>query len=284
MGSNLGRRNTRTTAVLSALVACVAAFVHADPVVLKTIELGHGPTIVMVHSVGASRNDWLPTARRLLGRYRVVLVDLPGHGDSPMPDPFSFARVADALDAVLAKQSPDSTIVVGHQIGGRVVVSTLALHPGRAKGLVLIDTPLNTPRPLSDEQRNRFLDAMDNNYDLVAKFMYGNMGSDTTQSRAIWATFSQTPAATVKAYFREMLYTDGNKDARALKLPVEYVFTSLVWTDSLTSWGTFRLFGWQDTRAAAVRIPNAAFWVMKDQPDTLAAIIGSFAAARIAAR
>ena len=192
------------------LAALLASLVHAGPVALKTTELGRGPTIVFVHSVGASRNDWLPTARKLLGRYRVVLVDLPGHGDSPMPDPFSFASVADALDAVLAKQNPDSTVVVGHQLGGRVVIATLAAHPGRAKGLVLIDTPLDTPNPLSDQQRKRLLDVMEQNYEFVAKFMYGSMGRDTTQSKEIWAIFSQTPAATGKAYIREMLYTDGN--------------------------------------------------------------------------
>ena len=108
-------------ALLAAAIALSASSTLATPVAPKTTELGHGPTVVFVPGLGASRNDWLPTARRLLGRYRVVLVDLPGHGDTPLPDPFSFVTVGDALDAVLAKQNPDSTIVVGHQLGGRAV-------------------------------------------------------------------------------------------------------------------------------------------------------------------
>src|SRR5262249_47136778 len=119
-------------AALLSPMALFAVSAHAGPVELKTTELGRGPTIVFVHGLGASRSDWLPTARKLIGRYRVVLVDLPGHGDTALPDPFSFASAGEALDAVLAKQNPDSTVVVAHQMGGRAALAALSAHPGRA--------------------------------------------------------------------------------------------------------------------------------------------------------
>src|SRR5260221_5110486 len=72
----------------TALLA-IAAFA-ATPATLKTTELGHGPTIVFLHGLGGGRLQWMPVARKLLATNRVVLVDLPGHGDSTMPDPFSF--------------------------------------------------------------------------------------------------------------------------------------------------------------------------------------------------
>jgi pimeloyl-ACP methyl ester carboxylesterase len=121
----------RPAALLLVAAATVAATaLAATPVALKTTELGHGPTVVFVPGLGSTRNDCLPTARKLLGRYRVVLVDLPGHGESPMPDPFTFGTAGEALDAVLAKQNPDSTIVVGLQMGGRVVMAA----PPRTRG------------------------------------------------------------------------------------------------------------------------------------------------------
>ena len=273
-------------AVLAATaLVFISTLALAAPVVLKTTELGRGPTIVFVHGLGASRNDWLPTARKLLGRYRVVLVDLPGHGDSPLlPDPFSFATVGDALDAVLAKQNPDSTIVVAHQIGGRAALAAFAAHPGRAKGLVLIDVPVGLPIAIDDQQRKQFLDFLEQNYEAVSSRMFSNMGRDTTQSKAIYTVFTQTPAATVKAYVREGFFSDGNKDAKAAKVPQEMVVTSRVWKPGMTSGSVLKVMGWEDTTAAAIRMPDAAFWVMKDQPDSLAVIISNFATARIAAK
>jgi len=286
--SNPGRPSTRRIALdiagFVAIAALVATLVHAEPVVLKTTELGRGSTVVFVPGLGGSRNDWLPTARKLLGRYRVVLVDLPGHGESPLPDPFSFAAVGDALDAVLARQNADSTIVVAHQMGGRAALAALAAHPGRARGLILIDVPVGTPLPIDDQQKKQFLDFMDQNYDMIANRMFGNLGRDTTQSKAIYTAVSQTPAATVKAYVREAFYSDGNKDAKALKIPIQFLFTSRVWKADKTAGTVFKQFGWEDTTATARRIPEAAYWAMKDQPDTLAAIIGAFATARIAAK
>lgn len=283
MSLNLRSRNVRLAALVVA-VALTAVLVHAGPVSLKTTELGRGPTVVFVPGLGSSRTDWLPTAKKLLGRYRVVLVDLPGHGESPLPDPFSFGAVGDALDAVLAKQNPDSTIVVAHQMGGRAALSAMAAHPGRAKGLILIDVPVGAPVPIDDQEKKQFLDFMDQSYESVAKMMFSNLGRDTTQSKAIFTVFTQTPPATVKAYVREGFFSDGNKDAKALKATTQLVLTGRIWKSGTTSGAALKRLGWEDTTATALRVADAAYWVMKDQPDTLAAIIGDFATARIAAK
>jgi pimeloyl-ACP methyl ester carboxylesterase len=255
----------------------------AEPAAPRTMELGRGPAIVFVHGLGGTRTDWLPTARRLLARHRVVMVDLPGHGETALPDPFSFASVGEALDRVLAKENPESTIVVAHEIGGRAAMAALAAHPGRARGLMLIDVPVGVPAQIDDQQRKRFLEFMDNSFEAVSKMMFGNKGRDTTQSKAIYAVFSQTSPATVKAFIREGFYSDGNKDARALKLPVQMVATSRLWTPGLTSGALLQRMGWADTTMAVRRVPDAAFWVMKDQPDTLAAWIADFATKVVAA-
>src|SRR5207249_11560408 len=83
------------------------------PMTLKTTELGDGPALVFVPDAGMPRTVWMPTARKLVAGHHIVLVDLPGHGESPMLDPFSFAAAAEALDRVLAKQKADSTVVIG---------------------------------------------------------------------------------------------------------------------------------------------------------------------------
>jgi pimeloyl-ACP methyl ester carboxylesterase len=277
-------RVRESLSLASLLLATLAApsVTSAQTAAPKTTELGRGPAIVFVHGLGGTRNDWLPTARKLIGRHRIVLVDLPGHGETPLPDPFSFATVGEALDQVLAKQDPESTIVVAHEIGGRAAMAALAAHAGRAKGLVLIDVPVGIPAQIDDQQKKGFLNFMDNSFDVVSKMMFSNKGRDTTQSKAIYAVFTQTSPATVKAFIREGFYSDGNKDARALKLPVKMLATSRLWTPELTSGALLKRMGWEDTTATLTRVPDAGFWVMKDQPDSLAAWIGEFATASIA--
>ncbi len=281
-GGRLSRRSLRVAAALFTILA-TATTVRSDVAAPKTTELGRGPAIVFVHGLGGTRTDWLPTARKLLARHRIVLVDLPGHGESPVPDPFSFATVGEALDLVLAKENPESTIVVAHEIGGRAAMAALAAHPGRAKGLVLIDVPVGIPAQIDDQQKKGFLDFMDRSFDAVSKMMFSNKGRDTTQSKAIYAVFTQTSPATVKAFIREGFYSDGNKDARALKLPVRMIATSRLWTPELTSGALLKRMGWEDTTRTVSRVPDAGFWVMKDQPDTLAAWIEDFAAKSVAA-
>ena len=276
------RRLVSFVVAVAVVMTLAIPALHAEPVVLKTTELGHGPTLVFVHSMGLTRSDWLATARKLLNGFRVVLVDLPGHGDSPMPEPFTFATAGEALDAVLARQNPDSTIVIGHQMGGRVAMAALAAHPERARGLVLIDVPVGTPVPVPDQQKKMFLDYMDSQYEAVSKMMFSKLGRDTTQSQAIYAMYAQTQPATIKAYVREMFYSDGNRDAKALKLPVRMILSSRALPDSLTAGRELKKMGWEDTTATVTRIPDSAMWIMKDQPDTLAARIREFAASAFA--
>jgi hypothetical protein len=108
--------------------------------------------------------------------------------------------------------------------------------------------------------------------------MFSNLGRDTTQSKDIFAMFSQTSPATVKAYVREGFYSDGNKDARALKVPMQILLTSRVFKAGTTPGATLKLLGWQDTTLAVRRVPESGYWAMKDQPDTLAAWIDAFSA------
>src|SRR4051794_25280102 len=59
--------------------------------------LGHGPAIVLIHGLGSRMEHWDQVAARLAPRFHVILVELPGHGQSPMPRPFTLERAARAV-------------------------------------------------------------------------------------------------------------------------------------------------------------------------------------------
>ena len=273
---------------VAAFVVALAARVfaaNAPAPALRTTELGKGPTIVIVHALGGDRADWAAAAAKLAAQhYHVVTVDLPGHGDSALPDSFTFAAAGAELARVLAAQPALGSVVVGHQFGGRVALAALAAHPELARGLVLIDAPVALPVKLADEQKQAFLASLASSYEGVSRMMFSSLGRDTAQSRAIYDAFARTKPATVLAFVREGFYNDGNRDALASKAPTLMLATSRLWKPGMTSGAVLQQLGWADTSTAVRRLGDSGYWAMKDQPDSLAAIIGEFAAARFAVK
>lgn len=281
-------RSARWFVPVLALAAVVTAAFSADPPKpsLQTTEMGAGgASFVFVHSIGGSRTDWLPMVKRLKDRYRLVMVELPGHGSSPLPDPFALETAADMLDSVIARQKPESTIIVGQGVGGVLALQALARHPGRARGLVLIDAALKSPMQIDDQQVGMIVRFMDENYETFKTMAFAKMGRDSAESAILFAKMAAVPPNTVKAYMRNLLRVDANRDLKSLGMPVPLVVSGRMWQgDAL--WGPVsKRLGYDDSTAVTPhRIVSAGTLVMKDQPDSLAAILTGYATMRFAAQ
>lgn len=97
--------------------------------------------LVMVHGFSASLHAWEPWVQRLGGRYRVVTLDLPGHGLTRAPadyDP-SNDHYADLVDAVAQRLRLPPYVVVGNSMGGAVAWDDALLHGDHVRALVLVD-------------------------------------------------------------------------------------------------------------------------------------------------
>jgi pimeloyl-ACP methyl ester carboxylesterase len=257
----------------------------APPVAPKTLELGKGPTIVLVHDLGGNRTVWMPTVRKLIGKHHVVVVDLPGHGESPAPDPFTLEAAAEALDLVLAKQNPDSTVLVGKGIGGMLALLDLKAHPGRVRGLVVIETALKSTFKIDEQEMKYFLSQFDTNYDQLLKMIFSRAGKDSMQGLAIHAMAAQTPPQTIKSYIGASLTGDATSALKSLQVPFLFVATDRLFKGGKSQGTALRALGYEDTTSVTVRrIADAGYLVMQDQPDTLAAIIADFTARSLAAK
>lgn len=260
-------------------ISLLAAAAQATPVALQSMTLGQGPTIVVIHNLGGSRTMWLPTVRKLTSRYRVVLVDLPGHGSSPMPDPFSLDAGAEAIAQVLAAQKAESTIVVGQGMGALMALLALEAHPERARGLVAVEMTLKKQFPISEQQRQSFLTFMDQSYDFFLKQMFYALGRDSAQSVALHAQAMQVPQAVMKAYVREMVNFDPSDRARKARTPMLLLATDRIWSAAKDSSAFAALMGYDAVTAPFTlrHIPDCGVMVATERPDTLAALISGFA-------
>ncbi len=250
----------------------------------KYVELGKGPTLVLVHDFGSSRVVWMPTARKLADRYHVVIVDLPGHGDSPLPEPFTTEAAAAALGQVLTKWDPDSTVVVGRGMGGVLSLVALQSRPGKVNGVVLIDVGLRVRlglngRPITDTQKEMVIEALETKYDRILRNIYANSGRDRAQSEIIHAMALNVPVQTMKSFIAAWLKGDASPALEALTVPYLLVATDAFYPYNPSTGLMLRDMGYDHPRAVSLRrIHDAGSLVMQDQPDTLAAVLSDFAA------
>jgi pimeloyl-ACP methyl ester carboxylesterase len=99
---------------------------------------GDGPPLVLVHGLGGSATNWAELAPLLARRHRLLVPDLPGHGRSePLPAVSGLAPYADRIVAVLRHEGIDEAPVVGHSLGGLIVLRLALRHPSAVSAIVL---------------------------------------------------------------------------------------------------------------------------------------------------
>ena len=113
------------------------ATVVQGPVPLATTDFGgDGPVLVLMHGLGMKRTSLDKVAQRLSG-WRVITMDLRGHGDSGS-GPWTWAAAVDDLAAVVRHYGLESPYVGGHSLGGMVALQ-YAIAGADAAGVVNID-------------------------------------------------------------------------------------------------------------------------------------------------
>ena len=110
---------------------------------------GDGPPLLLLHGFGISFNIWTELAPRLCGHFKLVTVELPGIGLSPVP-PLSgpyLAAAVDALDSLRDSLAIPRWSVIGYSSGSRVAEAYLQTHAERVERAVfLCPAQVNTHR------------------------------------------------------------------------------------------------------------------------------------------
>ena len=108
---------------------------------LHHIRRGHaGPAVVLLHGLGSSCRDWEFQEVALETRYRVIAVDLPGHGHSAPPRAaVTIEGMADEVSALLAALDEEPAHVVGLSLGACVALRLGLQSPARVRSLTLVN-------------------------------------------------------------------------------------------------------------------------------------------------
>ncbi len=103
---------------------------------LSVIVSGRGPLIVLIHGVGLRAEAWNRQIDALSVCHRVMAVDLPGHGSSPVPDrDMQLAGYSDAVARVLREPA----MIVGHSMGAMIALDLATRRTDRVRGVVALN-------------------------------------------------------------------------------------------------------------------------------------------------
>jgi 3-oxoadipate enol-lactonase len=110
--------------------------------------MGEGPPVVLLHPFPTNHEFWTPVARTLTQRYRVIMPDLRGHGDSDVGDgPATMEKHAADLARVMDAAGAGRAPLIGVSIGGYALFEFWRQQRGRIAALALCNTkaPADSP-------------------------------------------------------------------------------------------------------------------------------------------
>jgi pimeloyl-ACP methyl ester carboxylesterase len=139
-------RQLSLVAVALLLFVSTTSAATVDGLNIHSSSSGSGKaTLVLVHGWTCDSSSWASQVPALSKKYRVITLDLPGHGRSgaPADGKFSMDLFARAVEAVRAEARVDKIVLVGHSMGAPVIRQYARLYPDRVAGLIAVDGPLD---------------------------------------------------------------------------------------------------------------------------------------------
>jgi pimeloyl-ACP methyl ester carboxylesterase len=113
-------------------------FAEVKGVRMRYFVGGEGPPLLLVHGLGGAASNWTELAPLLAERHRLLVPDLPGHGGSTaLPAVSGLEPFADRVALVAEREGMLPAPVVGHSLGGMVVLRLALRRPADVSALVL---------------------------------------------------------------------------------------------------------------------------------------------------
>lgn len=102
-------------------------------------KFGSGFPVIILHGLLGSLDNWQSIAKKLAEKYEVYTVDLRNHGKSPHSDEFNYEVLSADLLEFMQQQQLTKAHLIGHSLGGKVVMKFALEHPEKVERLIVVD-------------------------------------------------------------------------------------------------------------------------------------------------
>jgi pimeloyl-ACP methyl ester carboxylesterase len=232
--------------VLCSFAACAdeipgePRFADYENMLVHYKDLGEGePVLVFVHGWTCNLNFWRSQVEEFSGSHRVLLVDLPGHGDSGKPRlDYTIPFFAGAVLAVMDDAEVDQAVLVGHSMGFPVAREAWRRASDRVSALIGVDGAMNrTPEDPKERaewgERNRiFLQRFEGPaYEEHVRRFVGGMHCEQTPPEVreeVIEEMLETPAYVGRSAMKH--FTDPHVwENYAVDAPVLMIYADMPW-------------------------------------------------------
>jgi pimeloyl-ACP methyl ester carboxylesterase len=223
-----------------------------------------GCAIVFVHGWGDSMNLWTPHVAAVSPPYSTMLLDLAGHGSSGKArSAWTIEAFADDVCAVCDALRVKRFVLVGHSMGGPIILEVALRMPDRIAGLVPIDILVDVDYVRTPQERENFFrhmreDFSDATSSLVFSLFPRNADKDSVE-RIIAMETSNDPTMMVPALEAAMAY-----DVRAAMSRIRAPLVAINSDLSPTSLENNRRYAPQ---FEAIIMRSVSHWLMLDRPE-----------------
>jgi pimeloyl-ACP methyl ester carboxylesterase len=237
-----------------------------DGVELRYEVAGRGePTLVFVHGWSCDRSYWRAQMDHFAAKHRVVAVDLGGHGESGLGrKDWTMAAFAGDVRAVVDALGLQKVVLVGHSMGGPVIVEAARLLPDRVAALVSVDFFNDVDKRYSLQEREGFLAPMRADFSkmthaFVRQEMFTARADSSLAERISRDMASGPPAVAVSAMENLLRYDQGAAMASA-KVPVRLI--------NADKWPTdLEAIRRHNAAVGLAVMPGVGHFLMMEEPD-----------------
>lgn len=252
--SNAGSRSVSATDGVS-----LAYEVHGE-------QRSDAPTLVLIHGWSCDRGYWDAQVGPFAERYRVVTLDLAGHGDSGFGrENWTIASYGADVASVVEELDLERVVLVGHSMGGDVAVDAARLVPERVTAMIWIDTYRQLGNPRTPEQIEAFVaplrtDFVANTYAFVHRNLF-HPEADSTLVERVATDMSQAPPE-VAIPSIESSFANGRVVPRVVEEGLGLPVIAINPDDGSTDIAAMERYG-----VEVVLMPDVGHFLMMEAPD-----------------
>jgi pimeloyl-ACP methyl ester carboxylesterase len=235
------------------------------------------PALVFVHGWSCDRTYWRAEMAEFVGRHRVVAMDLAGHGRSGTGRrSWTMSAFGDDVVAVVERLGLEETVLIGHSMGGDVIVEAALRLRDRVNGLVWLDTYRTLGDTSLSEGDEAFIESFRKDFvGATRAFVSRTVGAGADRSVADWIAedmSSAEPGAAVEILEQAI----GNEDAVVAALPrLRAPLVSITPADQPTDVEALERYG-----VRAIRLEGVGHFMMLEDPakvnEALTGIVAGF--------
>lgn len=187
------------------------------------------PTIVFLHGVGCERGQFIRQMNTFDTSFRLLSLDLPGHGDSPefSDHEYSLESMTRAVVQEVQVRNLSNIVLVGHSAGGIIALKAGIEHPSSVKAVILVDTNIalsdaakvanreKAEKAETGRWRERFLASMEDAWGPDD----ASCGKQSALHESVFKSLATTPEYVIRPLWREILALDTEPLWRQCQIP-----------------------------------------------------------------